>query len=130
VHGLRSTFTDWAAEAGYSQEMREIALAHAVGDSTERAYRRTDLLAKRREMMQEWSNYIAPPAGNFHADRLADDPDPPCTMTAEEARWRLRKFGPAKPASNDFDVVWHRGALRRCYGHARQYLYRHLGTVA
>lgn len=51
-HGLRSTLTDWAAEQGYPQELREMALAHAVGDTTERAYRRTTLRVKRQEMME------------------------------------------------------------------------------
>jgi integrase len=57
VHGMRSTFTDWAAEAGYPSELREMALAHATGDATERAYRRTDLIAKRRPLMQAWSDF-------------------------------------------------------------------------
>jgi integrase len=57
VHGMRSAFTDWAAEAGYDSELREMALAHATGDATERAYRRTDLIAKRRPMMQAWSDF-------------------------------------------------------------------------
>jgi integrase len=57
VHGMRSTFTDWCAEAGYDSELREMALAHATGDATERAYRRTDLIAKRKPMMQAWSDF-------------------------------------------------------------------------
>lgn len=57
VHGFRSTFTDWAAEQGYTSELREMAIAHAVGDETERSYRRTTLLPKRREMMQAWSAF-------------------------------------------------------------------------
>jgi integrase len=55
VHGFRSTFTDWAAEHDYSQELRELALAHAVWDSVEQAYRRSTRLNKRREMMTTWS---------------------------------------------------------------------------
>ena len=54
---MRSTFTDWAAEAGYDLELREMALAHATGDATERAYRRTDLIAKRRPTTQAWSDF-------------------------------------------------------------------------
>lgn len=58
-HGLRSTFRDWAAErTEFPRELAEIALAHAVGDETERAYRRTDMLERRRAMMAAWSHFI------------------------------------------------------------------------
>ena len=57
VHGFRSTFTDWAAENGYTSELRELALAHAVGDGVERAYRRTNMLDQRRPMMQAWAAF-------------------------------------------------------------------------
>jgi integrase len=59
VHGFRSTFRDWTEEAtAYPFEVREAALAHAVKNKTERAYRRTDLFEKRREMMQEWGRHV------------------------------------------------------------------------
>lgn len=58
-HGLRSTFRDWAAERGYDRDMAEIALAHTVGSAVERAYRRTDMVERRRAMMQAWANYLA-----------------------------------------------------------------------
>jgi integrase len=58
VHGFRSTFTDWAAEHDYPQELREMALAHAVGDSVEQAYRHSTRVNRRREMMQAWSDYV------------------------------------------------------------------------
>jgi integrase len=55
-HGFRSTFKDWASEvAGYPNELYEAALAHAVKDKTEAAYRRGDLLERRREMMEAWA---------------------------------------------------------------------------
>lgn len=57
VHGFRSTFTDWAAEHGYPSELRELALAHATGDAVERAYRRSNMLDKRRPMMQAWTAF-------------------------------------------------------------------------
>jgi integrase len=57
VHGFRSTFTDWAAEAGYPRELRELALAHSVGDQVERSYRRTGLVDQRRPMMEKWSAF-------------------------------------------------------------------------
>lgn len=55
VHGFRSSFRDWAGDAtAFPRELAEAALAHAVGDATERAYRRGDALAKRRELMEAW----------------------------------------------------------------------------
>jgi integrase len=60
VHGMRSTFRDWAGEmTNYPREIAEMALAHRVGDETERAYRRGDALEKRRELMNEWECYLS-----------------------------------------------------------------------
>jgi len=64
AHGFRSTFRDWAAETtGYSHELCEVALAHAVagGDKTVAAYQRGDLFAKRRALMDDWADYLAKP---------------------------------------------------------------------
>ena len=59
VHGFRSSFRDWAAEAtDYPQEMAEMALAHIVGNKVEAAYRRGDMLEKRRAMMEAWAAFI------------------------------------------------------------------------
>ena len=59
VHGLRSTFRDWAAErTEYPSDMAEIALAHTVGSEVERAYRRGDMIEKRRAMMREWQQFL------------------------------------------------------------------------
>ncbi len=58
VHGLRSTFRDWAAEAtDYPREVAEMALAHAIADKVEAAYRRGDLFEKRRAMMAAWADF-------------------------------------------------------------------------
>jgi integrase len=58
-HGLRSTFRDWAAErTEYPREMAEIALAHSVGSDVERAYRRGDMVEKRRSMMESWAGFL------------------------------------------------------------------------
>jgi integrase len=58
-HGFRSTFRDWAGETTqYPREVCEAALAHAVGNSVERAYRRGDALEKRRALMNDWATYI------------------------------------------------------------------------
>ena len=58
-HGLRSTFRDWCAErTDYPRDMAEIALAHVVGSDVERAYRRGDMLEKRRQMMAAWGRFL------------------------------------------------------------------------
>lgn len=57
-HGLRSTFRQWAAEQGYPRDMAEIALAHFIGSDVERAYQRSDMLERRRDMMTDWCAYL------------------------------------------------------------------------
>ena len=60
VHGFRSTFRDWASEvANAPREVAEMSLAHTVGSNVERAYARSDLLVKRRILMEEWSFFIS-----------------------------------------------------------------------
>ena len=59
VHGFRSSFRDWAAErTNTPHAVMELALAHAVGNSVEQAYARSDLLAKRRRLMNRWAVFI------------------------------------------------------------------------
>ena len=58
VHGFRSTFRDWAAEStAYTGEVVEMALAHAIKNQTEAAYRRGDLLEKRSRLMADWDRF-------------------------------------------------------------------------
>jgi integrase len=58
VHGFRSAFRDWAGnETQFPRELAEDALAHVIGDKAEQAYRRSDALARRREMMDAWANF-------------------------------------------------------------------------
>lgn len=57
-HGLRSTFRQWAAEKGYPRDMAEIALAHFIGSDVERAYQRSDMLDRRRDMMADWCAFL------------------------------------------------------------------------
>ena len=60
VHGLRSTFRDWAAECTSAPHaVMELSLAHAVGSSVEQAYARSDLIAKRRELMDLWARFVS-----------------------------------------------------------------------
>jgi integrase len=62
VHGFRSTFRDWAAErTNYQNHIVEMALAHAVGDKVEAAYRRSDLFEKRRKLLEAWTGFCASP---------------------------------------------------------------------
>lgn len=62
VHGFRSAFRDWAAECtGFSHEVCEMALAHAIGNKAEAAYRRGDLFDKRRKLMEAWATFAALP---------------------------------------------------------------------
>jgi integrase len=64
AHGFRSTFSDWAAErTAYAREAVEMALAHAVENKVEAAYRRGDLFEKRRRLMADWAAACAAPAG-------------------------------------------------------------------
>lgn len=58
VHGFRSSFRDWAAEmTHHSPEVIEMALAHTIGNKVEAAYRRGDLLEKRRALLTDWEEY-------------------------------------------------------------------------
>ena len=59
AHGFRSAFSDWCAETtGFPAEVREMALAHTIGNKTEAAYRRGDLFEKRRKLMHAWAAFV------------------------------------------------------------------------
>lgn len=60
VHGFRSTFRDWVSEStSYPRDVAEMALAHAIEDKSEAAYRRGDLIEKRRVLMSDWAAHCA-----------------------------------------------------------------------
>jgi integrase len=62
VHGFRSSFRDWAAETtAYPNHVVEQALAHSISNAVEAAYRRGDLIEKRRKLMEVWSLYCSSP---------------------------------------------------------------------
>ena len=62
VHGLRAAFKSWGSDmTNHPTEIVEMSLGHTVGNSVERAYRRTDLLEKRRKLMDDWAQYLAAP---------------------------------------------------------------------
>lgn len=69
VHGMRSTFRDWVSEkTSYSGEVAEMALAHTLSDKVEAAYRRGDLMEKRRNLMADWATFCGQqePQGQHH----------------------------------------------------------------
>jgi integrase len=58
-HGFRSTFRVWAAEAtSYPSELAELCLMHSVGSAVYRAYQRSDLFEKRRDIMRDWNDTV------------------------------------------------------------------------
>jgi integrase len=72
VHGFRSSFRDWAAETtAYPNELLEIALAHTIGNKAEAAYRRGDMMEKRRRLMADWAGYCAQPPAKSRANVVA-----------------------------------------------------------
>lgn len=61
AHGFRATFRTWAEEVtGFPHAVIEEAMGHQIGNRVERAYRRTDVLEKRREVMAAWASYCDP----------------------------------------------------------------------
>ena len=71
VHGFRSAFRDWGGErTNAPRELLEVALAHAIGDETEAAYARGDLLEKRRRVMQQWATHCATPSARANRAKV------------------------------------------------------------
>ena len=78
-HGLRSSFTDWVSEnRRESENLAEISLAHVVGSQTRRAYARSILLEPRRQLLQEYADYLTKTLGPLiaGAPRPKRDPSP------------------------------------------------------
>jgi len=64
VHGFRSTFRDWASEVAHAaREIAEMSLAHKIGSRVEQSYSRSDLLDRRRELMERWSRFVTRASG-------------------------------------------------------------------
>jgi len=71
---MRSTFKDWASErTSFPREVSEMALAHTIGDKVEAAYRRGELLEKRRALMAAWAAFVT---------------TPPCSKVVQIRGWR------------------------------------------
>jgi integrase len=59
AHGFRSAFADWRGDVtSFPNELAEAALAHTIGDKVEAAYRRSDALERRRDLMDAWDRYL------------------------------------------------------------------------
>lgn len=77
AHGFRSTFRDWASEeTSHPNEICEMALAHAITNKTEAAYRRGDLFERRRQLMADWAAYACTPPSNANLE-MATQQDVP-----------------------------------------------------
>lgn len=73
IHGLRSTFRDWIAnETQFDGDLAEMALAHTIKNAAERAYRRGNMLEKRRTMMNAWADYCEGKATGENVIKLAE----------------------------------------------------------
>ena len=64
THGFRSTFRDWCSESAKAdREVAEAALSHSIGNKVERAYARSDLFERRRQLMEAWARYATGQSG-------------------------------------------------------------------
>jgi integrase len=72
IHGFRSSFSDWAHErTAHSNIVVEMCLSHTVGSAVERSYRRSDLIQKRRALMNEWAKFCLSPRAEVDGDVVA-----------------------------------------------------------
>ena len=63
AHGFRSSFRDWCGDTGKPRELAEASLAHHIGNEVERAYARSDLLERRRPLLEDWSAFLMSGSG-------------------------------------------------------------------
>ena len=78
IHGFRSSFRDWCGdETDFAREVAEAALAHAIGDATEAAYRRGSALEKRRALMEQWAKFVTTPPPAKRKQKAERDETPP-----------------------------------------------------
>jgi len=99
MHGFRASFRTWGSEqTKYPHEMLEFALAHTVGDQTVRSYMRTDMLERRRQLMDDWSSFVAANSGGL-IPRVAEKTDNltlPAPKTGRKTPEDRRKTGQLK----------------------------------
>jgi integrase len=92
AHGFRSTFRDWAAErTNFPRDVAEMALAHAIADKVEAAYRRGDLFEKRRKLMYAWAKHCEAPATK--GDVLEFGASGSATISTHRQKWRSTSRG-------------------------------------
>jgi len=95
AHGFRSTFRDWVAEqTNFPHEVAEMALAHAVGDKVEAAYRRGDLFEKRRELADAWGQYCTRVPTGMRAEGAVE-----ATSTDVVLPWSGKQAAGSRPAT-------------------------------
>ena len=100
IHGFRSAFRDWAGdETDFPRELAEAALAHAVGDAVERAYRRSDALERRRPLMNAWGTTSVEPQTRKLSPLSAGSNPKPRWVTANQID--LPKIEPGSMPSCD-----------------------------
>jgi len=88
VHGLRSTFRDWAAECtNYPNHVVEMQLAHSIRDKAEAAYRHGDLLEQRRPLFEAWARYCDK-ATVPRSCRWLEGRSPSIQLTSPGLHWR------------------------------------------
>ncbi|PBB85718.1 site-specific integrase [Mesorhizobium sp. WSM3876] len=72
VHGMRSAFRDWCGDkTSFQRDDVELCLAHQIKDETERAYRRSDAIEKRRKILEAWGNFVTKPTAQGIVDFAA-----------------------------------------------------------
>jgi integrase len=99
VHGFRSTFSDWAHEATHhSNYVIEQSLAHTIGNSVERAYKRGDLFSKRVTLMSEWAAFLARPAAEVVPLGKSEPARAASTPPARAARPRMAASSSPSPS--------------------------------
>lgn len=84
-HGFRSSFRDWAAETGVPEHLAEMCLAHIIGNTASRAYRRTDEIEARARVMQAWAGAVT--GVDSPADRGANAPNVVSFTGGEQKNW-------------------------------------------
>jgi hypothetical protein len=89
VNGFRSSFRDWTGECtSFPREVAEGALAHTIGDETERAYRRGDALEKQRKLMEAWAGFLAASKVAASGWPTSTEPEEPMARRSKIAPYR------------------------------------------
>ena len=91
-HGFRSSFRSWCSDTGVDREVAERCLAHTVGNQVEQIYQRSDILERRRVVMETWGEYVGELVGATDTDRRSGPARAPGTRrTVRRPRGRPRK---------------------------------------